>query len=72
MRQYNRRKRFPRAGKNVRDTPIPTVWSPTKKNPNLNNHDIYIEEIGQIHSVSMIFASVSVSSHEPYLVDSVG
>lgn len=57
-------------GERVRDTLTPTVRSPTKHQ--VNNHNIYAEDLTQAHAASMIAASVSVSLYEPHLVDSWG
>ena len=58
-RQPSRRKRVPRAGRRVRDTPTPTVRSPTKTQANKLN--MYAEDLGQTRSGSMMAASVSLS-----------
>lgn len=36
------------------------------------NHKVYAEDLAQTHSGCMIASSVSMSSHDPCLVDAVG
>lgn len=47
-RQSNSRKRVQRAGKRVRNTPAPTVRSPTKTPT--NSHNLYTEDLAHIHA----------------------
>ena len=51
-------------------TPFLLFGVPQK--PKLNKHSVYVEDLAQTHTCSMIAASVSLNPFEPYLVNSVG
>lgn len=61
------REKGPESKRKIRRCPILTARD---KNPKLNNHNIYAENLAQAHSE--IATSVSVSPFEPCLLDSVG
>jgi hypothetical protein len=61
MRQPRRKKRVPKTGKRVRDSLTTQGRSHTQlQNTQLQNHNIYAEDIGQTHTLSMTVTSVSV------------
>lgn len=63
-RQPGRRERFPRAGERLRDFPTNNVRM-THKNPKLNNHSLYAEDLGKTQAVFLIAATVSGSQVRP-------
>lgn len=63
-RQPGRRERFPRAGERLRDFPTNNVRM-THKNPKLNNHSLYAEDLGKTQAVFLIAATVSGSQMRP-------
>ena len=70
MREFSRRKRVPKAGKGVRNSPTLTVRSPTRT---LSYTTItYAEDLGKICTDFLIANSISVSLYEPWLIDYVG
>lgn len=63
-RQPGRRERVPRASERLRDSPTNNVRI-THKNPKLNNHSLYAEDLGKTHTVSLIATSVYGSQIRP-------
>lgn len=64
------RKRDPRTGKRLRDAHTPTVRSHTKHQA--YSHSIHTEYMVKTHAGPMLVASISVSPHEPCLLNLVG
>lgn len=71
MGQPSRKKKVPKTGKSVTDSPAPTVRSSAKKTK-LHNLNIYAEDLRQTHTGSLIVSSVSMNFYEHCLVDFVG
>lgn len=56
VRLAGRRKRFPKAGERVRDTPLPLLG--VTQNHQANNHNVFTEDLAQTHACLVITASV--------------
>lgn len=65
MRQPNRRQNQARVRKEKPLFPL------TKLSQELHNHNIYLENLNEKYRASLVVASISVSSFEPWLADSV-
>lgn len=68
-RQLSRRQGVSKAGTKVWDSTC-SLCKESHKKKNLHNHNVYTEDLAQIHADFLLIGLVSASSCEPWLVDS--